>query len=109
MRNQNEEDQNWGKIVMELALQLLKARYVKKKNKKAINPLEELTRAPSLNPKDPKKMIAAQTKSIYGSLNEYYRELMSKNHFDKECLNTLKLLDEELFQRLFWDIMKNEA
>lgn len=88
-------------MVTDLAAELLKSRYGKKKAKKPLNPLEELTRAPSLNPKDPKKIIAAQTKSIFASIYDYYRELMSKNHFNKEQLNTLRILSEEHFAQIF--------
>ena len=94
-----EEDQepNWGKMVSEVANELLKFKYMKKKAKKQLNPLEELTRVPSLNSKDSKKVITAQTKSIFTCLGEYYKEMISKSHFKKESLNNLKTFGEAAF------------
>jgi len=44
--------------------------------------------------KDPKKAIAAQTKSIFTSLHEYYKEQFAKYHYAKESLNNLKIFGE---------------
>lgn len=80
-------------MILEIANELLKYKYFKKKSKKPSNPLEELTRLPSLNSKDPKKVITAQTKSIFTSLKEYYKEQFAKNHFNQSCLNHIKFFE----------------
>jgi len=43
--------------------------------------------------KDSKNKLAAQTKSIFSSIYEYYRETMQKYGFKRELLNYLKFLD----------------
>lgn len=96
-------------MVTDLAFQLLKARHLKKKNtKKALNPLQELARIPSVNAKDQKKNIAAQTKSVYPSIYHYYRDLISKNHFKKELLDDLKILNQEEHDLIIGQILKAE-
>lgn len=95
-------------MVSDLAGQILKYRYIKKKSKKPLNPLEQLSRLPSLSAKDQKKIVAAQTKSIFTSIAEYYKQIMSKNQFRKEVLNSLRVFNEEAFDALFGEILKDE-
>ena len=93
MESEEEEQPDWGKMISDIANEILKDRYAKKKSKKIVNPLEQLTRIPSvISSKDSKKVITAQTKSIYTSLNEYYKETLSKNHFKKDQLYYLRSL-----------------
>lgn len=65
-------NEKYSKLLNELSLQILKAQYAKKKIKKTVNPLQELTRIPS-STKDPKKQTITQAKSLYSSVNEYYK------------------------------------
>lgn len=53
---------------------------------------------PSVNAKDQKKNIAAQTKSVYPSINHYFRDLISKYHVKKELLDDLKILNEGQYE-----------
>jgi hypothetical protein len=87
-------------VIHELAAEILKAQFIKKKAKKISNPLEELTRNPSLNSKDPKKQTITQTKSIYSSINEYYKDNFAKNGFKKELLGYVRFLDEAKFNEI---------
>lgn len=51
-------------------------------------------------------MIVTQTKSIFSSINEYYKELFAKTHFQKEWLNDLRILDEVIFEEIFGEMVK---
>ena len=70
-------------IINYLATEILKAQFMKNKVKKSSNALEELTRNPSQNLKDSKKQSTTQTKSIYPSIIQYFKDNFSKSAFQK--------------------------
>lgn len=96
-----------GKMVAELAGELLKNQLAKKKGKKQASALEELARVPLSNSKDSKKP-ATQTKSIFSSLPEYYRETMAKNSFDRQLLRHLAGFDAASFEDILGRLLVDE-
>jgi len=41
--------------------------------------------------------MTTQTKSIFASIYEYYKETMTKNGFHRQLLNYIKFFDEKKF------------
>jgi hypothetical protein len=76
-------DNRYCSVIKDLTAEILKAQHMKKKVKKQANPLEELTRNPSFNSKDPKKQSITQTKSVYTSIGEYFKENFTKSGFNR--------------------------